>query len=41
MNKVTKDNEWYRREIGEILKSIEDNQKLHFLWSFIRNYACK
>lgn len=41
MGQTTKDNKWYQNEICMIIKGLEDNKKLHFIWTFIRKYINK
>lgn len=35
---MTKDNQWYKTEISNMIAGLEDNKKLRLIWSFIRNY---
>ncbi len=41
MGQKTKDNKWYKDEICKLIKGLEDNKKLHFLWTFIKKYVSK
>lgn len=38
---VTKDNEWFKAQLHRMIDMLDDNEKLHFLWTILRNYIKK
>ncbi len=39
--KVQKDNNWYKAQLHRMIEMLEDNEKLHFIWTIVRKYVMK
>lgn len=41
MEKNTKDNEWFREQICRMIQLLDDNEKLHIIWTLVKCYIKK